>query len=106
MCLGSQFNIQYLSFSKLLLLVLSPPAFQSTPHAGINHASSLRTIRTNGVDDSLLTSHDTSSAALLQNLYEKIERQSQVLPYNILLSIFRFFIFSLNFNIGEFFVDV
>jgi hypothetical protein len=36
-------------------------------------------MRTNGLDDSPFTSHGTSSTALLHNLYEKIERQSQVL---------------------------
>lgn len=57
--------------------VLSPPAFQSTPNTGVNQAASLRTMRTNGLDDSPFTSHGTSSTALLHNLYEKIERQSQ-----------------------------
>ena len=57
---------------------LSSPAFQSTPHARVNEAASLRTIRTsNGVEGSFFTSHGSSSNALLHSLYEKIECQSQ-----------------------------
>ena len=77
-----------LTFHFYNYIVVSPPVFQSTPHTLTNQAS-LRTMTTNAqLDDSLLNLHGASSAALLHNLFEMVERQSQVLLHTCIFQTF------------------
>ncbi|XP_028404716.1 myosin heavy chain, striated muscle-like [Dendronephthya gigantea] len=55
----------------------SPPAFQIHPNTTVSQTASFHPIKTNGLDDPLFTSHESSSVALLHSLHERIKQQTE-----------------------------